>query len=524
MTTLKDRNLPTGAIIEEFEDGGALRNDGVRLMPANKNPWYVLATIAGEQEVAEKASEFDEKLAAKNRRYWNGWVCQNLSDEKRAVLAEKLGENLDKLTSVELKALKAKFKKTFDNDELPSPNEWIIFAGTYFIKPVNLDKYAFLNSTVIGNAHFVNDVCFSQSYFDSDVSFSESHFDKTAHFNGSNFSDSSYFTNSYFNKTADFSDANFVGIGFFNNIHFSSEAEFSKTHFASDAYFKNAHFGNAVHFCYAYFASFAHFNDAHFAYYTFFNDVHFADETIFIGANFVGKVTFNSAQFIAKADFSSAEFKSKTGFNDVKFWRYVPEFHVAKLYDDTIFPTLNKMEDQWPPTVGKVDVPDKDEPVSVMPAKEQKRAYNRLRLFMNKSQQIDEEMFFHRREMACKTEIETGLVKWLFKIYGTTSGYGSYVGTPLLGLLAIWFIGMMAMLAQLTQPGIAGHLAAFPAAAGWSFSNLFPFFGFRRLYFNSDFIASLPPHLDGIGAIQTVFGFIFLFLLGLGLRNRFRLR
>jgi hypothetical protein len=32
------------------EDGSALRNDGVELKPANSNPWYVLATVYGEQD------------------------------------------------------------------------------------------------------------------------------------------------------------------------------------------------------------------------------------------------------------------------------------------------------------------------------------------------------------------------------------------------------------------------------------------------------------------------------------------
>jgi hypothetical protein len=47
---LKNPEQPPGEIVETYEDGGALRNDGVRLTPASQNPWYVLATVAGEQE------------------------------------------------------------------------------------------------------------------------------------------------------------------------------------------------------------------------------------------------------------------------------------------------------------------------------------------------------------------------------------------------------------------------------------------------------------------------------------------
>ena len=49
--------------------GEGIRNDGVRLKPAEKNPWYVLATIAGVQEgMVHPILEVDAELAAKNRR------------------------------------------------------------------------------------------------------------------------------------------------------------------------------------------------------------------------------------------------------------------------------------------------------------------------------------------------------------------------------------------------------------------------------------------------------------------------
>ncbi|MCF6315364.1 MAG: hypothetical protein L3J30_03545 [Marinosulfonomonas sp.] len=51
------------------EDG--VRNDGTVLTAANKNAWYVLATIFGEQEENARVWDYDEDLAAKNRRAWN---------------------------------------------------------------------------------------------------------------------------------------------------------------------------------------------------------------------------------------------------------------------------------------------------------------------------------------------------------------------------------------------------------------------------------------------------------------------
>ncbi|MEJ2019032.1 MAG: hypothetical protein P8X51_12290, partial [Maritimibacter sp.] len=60
-------------------------------------------------------------------------------------------------------------------------------------------------------------------------------------------------------------------------------------------------------------------------------------------------------------------------------------------------------------------------------------------------------------------------------------------------------------------------------ALGLSFSNLFSFFGFGRLFF-SEVLEALPWYLQALSGFQTVSGFILLFFLGLGLRNHFRLK
>ena len=142
---------------------------------------------------------------------------------------------------------------------------------------------------------------------------------------------------------------------------------------------------------------------------------------------------------------------------------------------------------------------------------------------MNKSQQIDEEMFFHRQEMACKAEIEVGLVRWLFKLYGKVSGFGLSVVKPLAYLGLNLFIGWVGFLFYLSWAKDTLEVNPIWVAFGVSFSNIFAFFGFGRLFLGET-LKALPDYMALLAARQTVFGFIFLFLLGLGLRNRFRLR
>ncbi|MEJ2036424.1 MAG: hypothetical protein P8X69_10355, partial [Maritimibacter sp.] len=86
MGKLIDPDRPWYVLIEEREDGSALRNDWVELKPANSNPWYRLATVYGEQP----QHWVDEELHAKNRRIWNGWACSEMDDDARVVLADRV--------------------------------------------------------------------------------------------------------------------------------------------------------------------------------------------------------------------------------------------------------------------------------------------------------------------------------------------------------------------------------------------------------------------------------------------------
>ena len=247
---LKDPNLSAGAIVEKHAFGLVQRNDGVKLQPANTNPWYVLATIEGEQGTGEG---YGSDLAAKNRRYWNGWACAELDDGERGALAKQMDlavEDLKPLDADENAEILKRFKEAFGaGTEIPKPSEIVQFSNTYFKNTVIFKKY------VISN-----------------------------HIN-------------------------------FDSAHFECTATFSSAHFENTA-------------------------------------------------------TFSSALFYGSAVFSSARFLSTARFDEVEFNKSVPQFHATQLYEDTAFQTADGMEMYWPPVSGG----------GVMPAIDQKRAYNRLRL------------------------------------------------------------------------------------------------------------------------------------------------
>ncbi len=160
---------------------------------------------------------------------------------------------------------------------------------------------------------------------------------------------------------------------------------------------------------------------------------------------------------------------------------------------------------------------------------------------MNKSLQIDEEQFFHRQEMRCKTKLARWYHKPFYWLYSWFSDYGISVWRPLFGIIAVMLFGALFMLwwqeAFTFLPkdaagfdwtlGLLGEDDPWTKprqAAGWSISNTLPFLGFGKLYYGGEFAAKLAWPLKVVGGVQTVFGFVLLFFLGLGLRNRFRLR
>ncbi len=439
---LTDPSKPAHEIIKVLEDGGAMRNDGVRLQAANKNPWYVLATIYGEQP----EGGFDDELAAKNRRAWNGWFCGDLNEGERADRAQKTGlmpDDLKPLSKDELDEIKKRFAARMGKGAgFPTKNETIDFSNTYFSRLVDFNKTVFEKDTYFGSAVFAG---FTQFDF-----------------------------------------AAFKGVAYFD---------------------------------FAVFKSTAHFNSATFTGFASFYSVTFTQLTSFLSAAFTGH-----------AYFSSAKFQWVTQFDGAKFLTYVPEFHAAELYDDTVFPIPDNYTDNWPPLKGK----------DVMPAAGQKRAYNRLRLFMNRSLQIEEEQFFHRQEMRCKTRLARWYHKPFYWLYAWLSDYGNSVWRPMVGIIAVMLFGAAFMLwwqeAFTFLPkestgfdwtmGLLGEddpWAKPRQAAGWSISNTLPFLGFGKLYYG-ELAKELAWPLKVAGGVQTLLGYVLLFFLGLGLRNRFRLR
>lgn len=522
---LTDPSKAAHEIVEVLEDGDAIRNDGVRLTAANKNPWYVLATIYGEQEIDADPFITDKELAAKNRRAWNGWFCGGLSNEVRDERARSIGlsaADLGPLSDAERKAIERNFKaRTQNNVKLPSAIETIDF----------------------GKVIFTNYICFEKFVFEPHSTFCYSRFNCIPNFTSTLFNDETIFSYARFNSDAFFRSAVFGGVAKIFHTVFGGTAFFHGSQFADMVFFSYSKFHNSAEFSSTVFKNLVTFGGTKFQSFASFNSSCFCEDAVFKEVAFEGDVDFGwfdeldgnravfPTRFLGEVNFNSARLQSKTCFTDVKFLAHVPEFHAVSFYDDTMFTLPYDYRDNWPPVKGK----------GVMGASEQKRAYNRLRLFMNKSLQIEEEQFFHRQEMRCKAVMANWYSKPMYWLFAAFSDFGNSVMRPVawlgLSILAgmlfmLWMQGEFTFTPQ-SAVGFDWSLGLLGAedvwvkpreAVGWSLSNSVPFLGFSKLYYGGDFADGLTWPLRVIGGVQTLLGYVLLFFLGLGLRNRFRLR
>ena len=532
---LTDPSKPAHSLIKVLEDGDAIRNDGVRLTAANKNPWYVLATIYGEGGEHEEPKghvkddtllKYAAEMRAKLRRAWNLWVCLELTDEERAERARTAGLDIAELSPQEdeekAAAELAEITKLFQarmgkGAKLPSPDKTINFSSTFFPKPLHFGGMVFEKDVSFYLAAFLGSVDFSSTMFTGDADFVDATFTGDADFTGATFADGADFVAAMFMGDAFFRYATFAGYASFRGVMLTGGADFVAATFTGDA----------------------DFNGTTFMDFAAFNGVTFPMHVSFSGVTYWGDVSFFGATFTGDADFSYAKFKYTTRFANVRFLTSVPQFRAAQLYDNTEFPAHDKDQKSWPPLRGRVKIGE--EQFEVMPAVNQKRAYNRLRLLMNGSLRFEEEQFFYRQEMRCKSVLAKWYHKPFYWLYALLSDCGNSVWRPLFWMIFVMLSGALFMLwwqeAFTFLPkessgfdwtlGLLGEddLWAKPRqAAGWSISNTLPFLGFGKLYYGGEFAVNLAWPLKVVGGVQTVFGFILLFFFGLGLRNRFRLR
>ncbi len=95
---------------------------------------------------------------------------------------------------------------------------------------------------------------------------------------------------------------------------------------------------------------------------------------------------------------------------------------------------------------------------------------------------------------------------------------------PMAWLAVSIFVGWFVMMLYLGLGGRVADWSVFGESLGWSISNSIPLLGFGKLHYGAEYFKYFPVSIKILAGVQTLIGYILLFFLGLGLRNRFRLR
>lgn len=167
--------------------------DNDKLKPAEENPWYVLATIYGE--------ESDFLIQSKNLRAWNAWATHELNDEEKQRII--LENNFLMVPFANWDGVKDEvtelFGKRLPNLELPEPG-YIFFNNIEFSKEVDLSNYIFTGPVIFDNTVFLSQASFSYSHFKEFISFDCTIFKQSVEFNKATFSSETFFRDTIFSK------------------------------------------------------------------------------------------------------------------------------------------------------------------------------------------------------------------------------------------------------------------------------------------------------------------------------------
>lgn len=430
-------------------------------------------------------------------------------------------ENLNKLNNLPHASVLIDF---FNNDENGTPDN-ISRSGCMALANIGFTNNAIWNEW---RKAFPTRINFgAKSVVLNRADFSNQNFQgMSLNFSGFNFGDYADFSNSkwgyvnfekcIFGESANFESTEWYGdkeraILFFNFTHsqWGEGANFQSSKWIGDgpsAWFHSSKWHGGANFSKSEFG-FIDFRDA-----VFMGDVCFSE--IICNYDFWmhsqtdesnaihGMIDFSNATFKKSVIFNNRIFKDATKFSGAIFINKVPTFHAAKLHQNTSFDNA-----QFPIPFGNND---------------NERAYRTLKLAFSKFQSSREESFFFRKEMAEESKSANVINKPWYLLYKLTSNFGESIFRPMAWFLIIWiaYAWCYGFHDENISPCINSGCSIQWGWLNYSFLQALPF-SLESIKTFNDSIKNVNPIII---ATQKILSSIFLFLIGLGLRNLFKLK
>ncbi|WP_353298187.1 hypothetical protein [Sulfitobacter pacificus] len=240
----------------------------------------------------------------------------------------------------------------------------------------------------------------------------------------------------------------------------------------------------------------------------------------FIDCDFYQHADFSEGALL-NADFSKTRFHTSAHFENTIFALGCPKFFEAELPENTLFPLK---DGNWGLPFTRFDRRGDLEDFTDADITREAVKYTVLRKRMDAIQRPVESGFFLRKELSLRSNLK-GWDALLIKLYGFVSSYGYSIQRPVIALLLTILLGVGVFGGYFAQGDPANVRSENPyqSGIGISISATFSFLGLGRLFY-IETLQNLPSPIAFIYGIQTFSGFVFSFLLGLGVRNRLRLK
>ena len=359
---------------------------------------------------------------------------------------------------------------------------------------------------------------------------------------------------------------------YFQMQSFEDQLDFSKFNFPGNISFENCQFLKKVFFLNAIFEG-----EVTFAETVFIEDVNFSNAVFHGAANFNGTIwakskraNFRDTRFCDSADFSSTSWyaykqKLDSGANDHPHYALYYEkrgmstevlphldftnatFQARAIFDGRELPPLildNTTFNKAPEFIDS-KIHQRTLLKNTKFPKEYGYAVNEYRVLKNAFSELKntrQELRFFRREMQEEMHNATGSLRLWLKAYQLFSDFGFSVCRPLISLIIIFFVSLAASSYLAKVNGVAaatpffldgGQLAGVDWGkslkyVGFAFGNALPFFGGGK--FDSNLLYELfgtgavPEIVKLIALVQQCLSLVFWFLIGLAIRNKFKLK
>lgn len=380
------------------------------------------------------------------------------------------------------------------------------FSGTVFDGEASFKNVKFRAATNFMRANFDCEITdFSSALFDEEVKFDNAVFNNDCEFMSAEFNGNASFHEVIFNGFAEFPDSKFRSDCYFNKSRFTGEATFSNCEFYADAYFSDIVFKSDTSFIESVFKAYADFGE-----------VKFKNNIDFTYAEFEKASRFDDSVFSGETDFYSCKFEKAATFKNTKL-SFTPEFNFSKFVQ--------------PPYLAHMEIPfqaNKDESDIV-------HRHMKLKHMAIISNDHEQELRYFGYEMRAKGQLRKTAIshRFIIFLYRISSNFGQSIIRPVYAVLL--YVGLMWLLNTMfitpdAEFCLTDGINERQAIAIYTVSSAVPVINLSNIekssiskcLFGDKKVLPIQHQLwKSLHLIPTT---VFLFLFGLGVRNRFKIK